>query len=123
MRLLILFILPLFLLNASDVYVKIGEAKTKRGLSYVYSKLNMMNMKMFYNTNSRGYETVYSIYSGPYRSERTQSIALNNVRNFFRGAKLVRFSSPKRDNSENRKIIDSTENKDPSSSVTIPHKK
>lgn len=101
MRLLILFILPLFLLNASDVYVKVGEAKTKSGLSYAYSKLNMMNMRMFYKTNNRGYDTTYSIYSGPYRSQRTQAIALKNVRNFFQGATLVKLSSSKNSPVEN----------------------
>ena len=93
MRLLFLFIIPLIILNASDVYVKVGEAKSKRGLSYAYSKLNKMDMKMFYKTSIRDYETVYTVYTGPYRTKKNQSIALKNVRYFFKGAKLIKFTS------------------------------
>jgi len=91
--LIVFFCLPS--LGMADVYVKVGETNTKRGLSYTYAKLQKMKMKMFYKTSMKNYKPLYSIYSGPYRSPRTQKIALKNARIFFKGAKLVQLASPR----------------------------
>lgn len=75
----------------ANVYVKIGETKTKYGLDYAYSKLKQMNMKMSYITINRDGKKAYAIFSGPYTTPKTQSVALNNSRIFFKKAKLVKF--------------------------------
>jgi len=92
MRILFLTIIPLIMLNAADVYVKIGVTKTKNGLSYAYSKLNNMGMNFFYKTKTFNDKNVYTVYSGPYNTNKEQVIALKNSRYFFKGAKLVRLS-------------------------------
>lgn len=113
MRLLFLFTLAFITLNASDMYVKIGITKDQKDLKYVYSKLSKMKMKMSYVVGISGYEKIYTIYSGPYTSKKTQSIALKNVRYFFPKAKLVMASSQKEESFEKEdteKIVDSDKN-------------
>ncbi|MCW8838161.1 MAG: hypothetical protein OQK11_05630 [Thiovulaceae bacterium] len=90
--LLILFVILPIMLCGADIYVKVGDAKSKYGLDYTYSKLNKMNMKIMYKTASVNGEKIYTIYSGPYESKNAQRIALNNVRRYFSGARLVRLS-------------------------------
>jgi len=95
MRILFLTIIPLIMLNAADVYVKIGVTKTKNGLSYAYSKLNKMGMKFIYETKNIDNKNIYTVYSGPYYTKKEQIIALKNSRYFFKNAKLVRISKTK----------------------------
>lgn len=90
----VIFFIVILLPNIAfaNIYVKIGESTTKYGLQYAYQKLKQMKMKMSYTTYTKGGRKVYAIFSGPYTTPRTQSIALNNSRIFFKKAKLVKFS-------------------------------
>ena len=82
---ILIFLLSPSFLGAATNYIGVTQTTSKNQLRVINSRLNSIGLKMLYKSVGNK----YLVYSGPYRTSRSTSYAMQKIKKYFTNAKII----------------------------------